>query len=462
MEWRIIMSALLHDKNIEKLYDEIIENIKSYHPSMNMDSVRKAYDYAYEKHLPQKRKSGEAYIIHPLNVALILSRLRLDKETLIAALLHDVVEDTDTTIEEIEDIFGQEIMFLVQGLTKLKEVTYNYKKNELQAVNIKKILWATSKDIRVIIIKLADRLHNMETLEFQSREKQIKIARETLDIYVPIAHHLGISVLKNRLEDLALMYLNEEEYLDISKKMKQFKIDNEYSVVHMVKDINKRVNELGIEVSIEIDYKHIFSIFRKLRKQDIELRDLYDAYAIRIIVDSKRHCYEVMGLLHDMFVPVPGRFKDFIAMPKNNLYQAIHTTLISKEKNLFEVQIMTKEMCNVAKYGVLTSWRYKEDGDSAGEHEEINQYEKLHWLNELLKWQQDISNAEFLDYIKKDLDVFGKKMVCMTNKGDVIELPKAATAIDFAFFIDEEKGSYIDGVKVNGLCQSRRCECHPT
>jgi GTP pyrophosphokinase len=270
-------------------------------------------------------------------------------------------------------------------------------------------------------------------------------------IYVPIAHHLGISVLKNRLEDLALMYLNEEEYLDISKKMKQFKIDNEYSVVHMVKDINKRVNELGIEVSIEIDYKHIFSIFRKLRKQDIDLRDLYDAYAIRIIVDSKRHCYEVMGLLHDMFVPVPGRFKDFIAMPKNNLYQAIHTTLISKEKNLFEVQIMTKEMCNVAKYGVLTSWRYKEDGDSAGEHEEINQYEKLHWLNELLKWQQDISNAEFLDYIKKDLDVFGKKMVCMTNKGDVIELPKAATAIDFAFFIDEEKGSYIDGVKVNGV-----------
>ena len=437
----------------ESLYQELIASVKKYHPSTDISLIEKAYKTADTAHKGQVRKSGEAYIIHPLCVAIILAELELDKETIVAGLLHDVVEDTVMTVEEIASEFSEEIALLVDGVTKLGQLSYDADKVEVQAENLRKMFLAMAKDIRVILIKLADRLHNMRTLKYMTPEKQKEKARETMDIYAPIAQRLGISKIKIELDDLSLKYLEPEAYYDLVHQIAQRKSVRDDYVQSLVEEVKKHIHEAGIPAQIDGRAKHFFSIYKKMKNQDKTLDQIYDLFAIRIIVDSVKDCYAALGVIHEMYKPIPGRFKDYIAMPKPNMYQSLHTTLIGPTGQPFEIQIRTYEMHRTAEYGIAAHWKYKEASNNGGAAAPmtVTEEEKLSWLRQILEWQRDMSdNKEFMSLLKSDLDLFSDTVFCFTPTGDVKNLPNGSTPIDFAYSIHSAVGNKMIGAKVNG------------
>ena len=435
--------------NPEDLYSQLIDLIRLYHPSADVSMIEKAYNLAREAHGGQVRKSGEPYIIHPLCVAIILAELELDKETIVAGILHDVVEDTDYTIEDIAREFSPDVAQLVDGVTKLGQLNYQADKIELQAENLRKMFLAMAKDIRVILIKLADRLHNMRTLKYMTPEKQQEKARETMDIYAPIAQRLGISKVKIELDDLSLKYLEPDVYYDLVEKIALRKTERQEFVTAICKELQDALDEAGVEAHIYGRAKHFFSIYKKMVNQNKTLDQIYDLFAIRIVVHDVKDCYAALGIIHEMYKPIPGRFKDYIAMPKPNMYQSLHTTLMGKNGKPFEIQIRTEEMHKTAEYGIAAHWKYKDASD--GKTPEVQEEEKLSWLRQILEWQQDMSdNREFLNLLKSDLDLFSDSVYCFTPGGDVKTLPKGSTPIDFAYSIHSAIGNRMTGAKVNG------------
>ena len=414
-----------------------------------MGIIRKAYELAKEAHKDQKRKSGEPYLIHPVCVAIILTQLDMDKETIVGGLLHDVIEDTPYTVEDITQMFSAEIALLVDGVTKLTQLNYSADKLDVQAENLRKMFLAMAKDIRVIIIKLADRLHNMRTLQFMKPEKQKEKARETMDIYAPIAHRLGISKVKVELDDLSLQYLEPEAYKELNDKFNHLRVQKETFVKDIMEDVKEHLDEAKIKATIDGRVKHLFSIYRKMVNQNKTLDQIYDLFAIRIIVDTEQQCYTALGIIHEMYKPIPGRFKDYIAMPKPNHYQSLHTTLIGPNGQPFEIQIRTYEMHNTAEYGIAAHWKYKETKGS--EAKVKNDEAKMAWLRQILEWQRDMSdNKEFLSVIKSDLNLFSDSVYCFTPNGDVKTLPAGSTPIDFAYAIHTAVGNKMVGARVNG------------
>lgn len=437
-------------ENPDKLYDMLIARIRKYHPSTDVSMIRKAYDLAREAHGNQFRKSGEPYIVHPLWVSIILANLEMDKETIIAAMLHDVVEDTEISEKEISSDFGEEVALLVDGVTKLGQLSYSSDKLEVQAENLRKMFLAMAKDIRVIIIKLADRLHNMRTLQFMRPEKQREKAKETMDIYAPIAQRLGISRIKTELDDLALKYSQPEVFFDLVDQINARKMEREEFVQQIVEEVAAHLKNAKIRGDVSGRVKHFFSIYKKMVNQDKTVDQIYDLFAVRIIVDSVKDCYAALGVIHEMYTPIPGRFKDYIAMPKPNMYQSLHTTLMSSVGQPFEIQIRTQEMHKTAEYGIAAHWKYKETGDSK-KSVATQEEEKLSWLRQILEWQQDMSdNREFLSLIKGDLDLFAEDVYCFTPQGDVKNLPNGSTPIDFAYVIHSAVGNKMVGARVNG------------
>ena len=432
------------------LYKELIDSVKKYHPSTDISMIEKAYHIADDAHKGQLRKSGEPYIIHPLCVAIILADLELDKESIVAGLLHDVVEDTVMTPEEIKEEFGEEVEVIVDGVTKLTQLSYKVDKVEEQAENLRKMFLAMAKDIRVIMVKLADRLHNMRTLKYMKPEKQKEKARETMEIYAPIAHRLGISKIKVELDDLSLKYLEPEVYYELVEKIALRKSEREQFVQRIVKDVREQMDKAGIKAEIDGRAKHFFSIYKKMVNQEKTLDQIYDLFAVRIIVDTVKDCYAALGIIHEMYKPIPGRFKDYIAMPKQNMYQSLHTTLIGPNGQPFEIQIRTFEMHRTAEYGIAAHWKYKEAANGvkpAAQQEE----EKLSWLRQILEWQRDMSdNREFMGLLKSDLDLFAESVYCFTPAGDVKNLPNGSTPIDFAYSIHSAVGNKMVGARVNG------------
>lgn len=441
-----------------QLYEELILRVRKYHPSTDISLIRKAYSVASEAHQGQVRKSGEPYIIHPLYVAIILADLELDKETIVAGLLHDVVEDTIMTDEEIGEQFGEDVALLVEGVTKLDKLNFHgehanqdkdAEKLERQAENLRKMFLAMAKDIRVILIKLADRLHNMRTLQHMRPEKQQEIARETLDIYSPIAQRLGISKIKVELDDLSLKYLEPEAYYDLVDKIAIRKGERERYIQTIVDEVSVHIKNAGIKAQIDGRIKHFFSIYKKMKNQNKSIDQIYDLFAVRIIVDTVQDCYAALGVIHEMYKPIPGRFKDYIAMPKANMYQSLHTTLIGASGQPFEIQIRTYEMHKAAEYGIAAHWKYKEASD--GKKVETQEEEKLVWLRQILEWQQDLSdNKEFLNLLKDDLNLFSDNVYCFTPTGDVKSLPAGSTPIDFAYSVHSAVGNKMIGARVNG------------
>ncbi|MBS1318115.1 MAG: bifunctional (p)ppGpp synthetase/guanosine-3',5'-bis(diphosphate) 3'-pyrophosphohydrolase [Lachnospiraceae bacterium] len=436
----------------EILYDELIASVRKYHPSTDISMIEKAYKIAYEAHKDQKRKSGEPYIIHPLCVAIILADLELDKETIVAGLLHDVVEDTVMTTEEITEEFGAEVALLVDGVTKLGQLSYSADKVEVQAENLRKMFLAMAKDIRVILIKLADRLHNMRTLKYMKPEKQKEKARETMDIYAPLAQRLGISKIKVELDDLSLKYLEPEVYYDLVEKIALRKTERQKFVDGIVDEVRSHIEKAGIKAQIDGRVKHFFSIYKKMVNQDKTLDQIYDLFAVRIIVDTVKDCYAALGVIHEMYKPIPGRFKDYIAMPKPNMYQSLHTTLIGPGGRPFEIQIRTFEMHRTAEYGIAAHWKYKEASNNGGNVNVSRQEEeKLSWLRQILEWQKDMSDGkEFMSLLKSDLDLFAESVYCFTPAGDVKNLPNGSTPIDFAYSIHSAVGNKMIGARANG------------
>ena len=441
----------MHDfTSPEVLYKELINSVLKYHPSTDISMIEKAYKVASEAHEGQKRKSGEPYIIHPLCVAIILADLELDKETIVAGLLHDAVEDTWMTYEEVEKEFGSEVALLVDGVTKLGQLSYSADKVEVQAENLRKMFLAMAKDIRVILIKLADRLHNMRTLQYMRPEKQQEKARETMDIYAPIAMRLGISKIKVELDDLSLKYLKPDVYYDLVHKVALRKSEREQFVGAIVKEVKKHMDDANIKAQVDGRVKHFFSIYKKMVNQDKTIDQIYDLFAVRILVDTVKDCYAALGVIHEMYKPIPGRFKDYIAMPKPNMYQSLHTTLIGPNGQPFEIQIRTYEMHRTAEYGIAAHWKYKESSDGkapVGKSEE----EKLNWLRQILEWQRDMSdNKECMSLLKNDLDLFADSVYCFTPQGDVKTLPSGSTPVDFAYSVHSAVGNKMVGARVNG------------
>lgn len=445
----------------ESLFEELIESIRRYHPSADLSLVEKAYKVAHEAHKGQVRKSGEEYIIHPLCVAIILSELEMDKETIAAGLLHDVLEDTVMTDREMIDAFGEDVFSLVDGVTKLQHLHLadksqdpkdkNADRLEMQAENLRKMFLAMAKDIRVILIKLADRLHNMRTLKYQSPEAQIRIARETQEIYCPIAQRLGISKIKIELEDLSLKYLEPHAYYDLVEKIAIRKNVREEYINGLVEEVRGYINEAEIKADISGRAKHFFSIYKKMVNQNKTLDQIYDLFAIRIIVDSVKDCYAALGIMHEKYKPIPGRFKDYIAMPKPNMYQSLHTTLIGPSGQPFEIQIRTWEMHRTSEYGIAAHWKYKESNNNVATNTTVTEEEKLSWLRQILEWQRDMSdNKEFMSLLKSDLDLFSDNVFAFTPSGDVKNLPNGSTPIDFAYSIHSAVGNKMVGAKVNG------------
>ncbi len=429
------------------LYKELIKKIKEYHPSEDMTMIEKAYKIADKAHEGQKRKSGEPYIIHPLCVAIILAELELDKETIVAGILHDVVEDTVMTDEEIAKEFSPEIALLVDGVTKLTQLDLSQDKIEIQAENLRKMFLAMAKDIRVILIKLADRLHNLRTLQYQSPAKQIEKARETMDIYAPIAHRLGISKIKIELDDLCMQYLYPDVYAELKQQIDERLSEKEEFIKLMVAEVTEYIRESGIKAEIDGRVKHFFSIYKKMKTQNKTLDQIYDIFALRIKVENVRDCYAALGIIHEKYKPIPGRFKDYIAMPKANMYQSLHTTLIAHGGRPFEIQIRTYEMHKTAEYGIAAHWKYKESGSKSVSKEE----EKMSWLRQILEWQTDTEdNKEFMSFVKTDLDLFQDQVYCFTPGGDVKTLPSGATPIDFAYLVHTAVGNKMVGARVNG------------
>jgi len=442
----------------EQLYRDLIFRVRKYHPSDDISLIEKAYHVAYQAHKDQVRKSGEPYIIHPLYVSIILADLEMDKETIAAGLLHDVVEDTIMTEAEITEQFGAEVALLVDGVTKLQQLQFTSNGDkpdrlEMQAENLRKMFLAMAKDIRVILIKLADRLHNMRTLKYQKPESQQRIARETMEIYAPIAQRLGISRIKVELDDLSLKYLEPEAYYDLVDKIAVRKSVRESYIQSIVDEVSEHINNAGIKAQIDGRVKHFFSIYKKMKNQNKTIDQIYDLFAVRIIVDTVKDCYAALGVIHEMYKPIPGRFKDYIAMPKDNMYQSLHTTLIGNSGQPFEIQIRTYEMHKAAEYGIAAHWKYKEasDGKKEGKKNENSEEEKLTWLRQILEWQRDMSdNREFMNLLKSDLDLFSDSVYCFTPTGDVKNLPAGSTPIDFAYSIHSAVGNKMIGARVNG------------
>ncbi|MBP5197468.1 MAG: bifunctional (p)ppGpp synthetase/guanosine-3',5'-bis(diphosphate) 3'-pyrophosphohydrolase [Lachnospiraceae bacterium] len=445
-------------KSPDALYQDLIDCVRKYHPSDDISLIEKGYKIACEAHKDQVRKSGEPYIVHPLNVAIILAELELDKETIVAGLLHDVVEDTIMTVDDITKEFGDDVALLVDGVTKLEKIPLSQTDNagdhsdsklEMQAVNLRKMFLAMAKDIRVIMIKLADRLHNMRTLKYKSPESQQRIARETLEIYCPIAQRLGISKLKIELDDLSLKYLEPDVYYDLAEKINARKSVREAYISGIVSEVSNHIKNAGIEAKVDGRVKHFFSIYKKMKNQNKTLDQIYDLFAVRIIVNDVKDCYAALGVIHEMYKPIPGRFKDYIAMPKANMYQSLHTTLIGSSGQPFEVQIRTYEMHKAAEYGIAAHWKYKENAD--GKQVETQEEEKLVWLRQILEWQRDMSdNVEFMSLLKNDLDLFADNVYCFTPTGEVKNLPAGSTPIDFAYSIHSAVGNKMIGARVNG------------
>ena len=433
----------------DELYHDLIDHILQYHPSTDISMIEKAYHIASEAHKDQKRKSGEPYIIHPLCVAIILAELEMDKETIVAGILHDVVEDTVMTADEIAKEFSPEVALLVEGVTKLTKLNFSQDKLELQAENLRKMFLAMAKDIRVIIIKLADRLHNLRTMQYQSPQKQIEKSRETMDIYAPIAHRLGISKIKVELDDLSLKYLMPEVYEDLTRQINERITEREAFIASIVQDVQKHIDNANIPAEIDGRVKHFFSIYKKMVNQHKTLDQIYDIFAVRIKVETVRDCYAALGVIHEMYTPIPGRFKDYIAMPKSNMYQSLHTTLIGPSGQPFEIQIRTFDMHRTAEYGIAAHWKYKENmqGSTGEEKEEA----KLAWLRQILEWQQETDdNKEFMSAIKTDLDLFAEQVYCFTPAGDVKNLPSGSTPIDFAYSIHTAVGNRMNGARGDG------------
>ncbi|WP_130836936.1 RelA/SpoT family protein [Lachnoclostridium sp. Marseille-P6806] len=449
----------------EILYRDLIERVRRYHPSDDISLIEKAYHVADKAHEGQLRKSGEPYIIHPLYVAIILADLEMDKETIAAGLLHDVVEDTLFTREEIEEGFGPDVALLVDGVTKLSKLEFakNYnsaadgpdtkektaEQLEYQALNLRKMFLAMAKDIRVILIKLADRLHNMRTLVHQPPEKQQRIAQETLDIYSPIAQRLGISRIKVELDDLSLKYLKPDVYYDLVEKVHERKQERERYVQEIAQEVEDKMRESNIDARVDGRVKHFFSIYKKMVNQGKTLDQIYDLFAVRIIVSTVKDCYAALGVIHEMYTPMPGRFKDYIAMPKPNNYRSLHTTLIGSTGQPFEIQIRTYEMHREAEYGIAAHWKYKEA--SNGAPVDSSEEEKLTWLRQILEWQQDMpDNKTFMDGLKSNLDLFSDDVYCFTPNGEVKTLRAGSTPIDFAYAVHSAVGNRMIGARVNG------------
>lgn len=421
---------------------QFLDSIKSYNPNYDMDLIARAYDVASRMHEGQYRKSGEKYIIHPMAVAKILAELGMDEETIVAGLLHDVIEDTPYTDEELTAEFGDQIDLMVEGVTKLASLKFETKE-ERQAESLRKMFLAMSKDIRVLIIKLADRLHNLRTINYMS-EKQIKNkCQETLDIYAPLASRLGIYTMKFELEDTAMKYLYPKEYAYIAQKVNAKKSERQAMIDKILAEIRETLDDMGLKYETYGRSKHFYSIFRKMRDQHKTIDEIFDLIAVRIIVETVRDCYAVLGAVHTMWTPIPGRFKDYIAMPKPNMYQSLHTTVMGENGSPFEIQIRTYEMHRIAEYGIAAHWKYKEG--ITKDKEEM----KMSWLRQALEWQKDTNNpSEFMDALKVDL--FVNEVYVFTPKGDVMELPAGATPLDFAFKIHTDIGAKCIGAKVNG------------
>ena len=432
----------------EELYSRLIDKIKRYHPSSgDLSAIDKAYNFAKKSHGDQKRKSGEPYIIHPIHTALILADLELDKESIMAGLLHDGMEDTKVTREQMISEFGEEVTDLVDGVTKLTKLDYDADKVEKQAENLRKMFLAMAKDIRVILIKLADRLHNMRTLQYMTPEKQKEKSKETMEIYAPIADRLGISKIKIELDDLALRYLEPEKYKDLVDGVHLRLEHREEFMSQLIAEVAGYIEKAGIKATIDGRVKHYFSIYKKMVNQHKTLDQIYDVFAIRIIVDTVMECYGALGVIHEKYTPVPGRFKDYIAMPKQNMYQSLHTTLIGPNGQPFEIQIRTMEMHKTAEYGIAAHWKYKENITGEGDNEE----QKISWLRQILEWQRDLSdNHEFLNLLKDDLNMFSENVYCFTPNGDLKSLPNGSTPIDFAYSIHSAVGNKMVGARVNG------------
>ena len=421
---------------------EFLQKIEEYNPNYDMDMISRAYDVADEMHRNQLRKSGEEYLIHPVAVAEILAELGMDSETIAAGLLHDVIEDTPYTLEQMEKEFGSEVAELVDGVTKLSALKFE-SKEERQAENLRKMFLAMAKDIRVLIIKLADRLHNLRTINYMTHEKIVEKCQETLDIYAPLASRLGIYSMKMELEDIALKFLEPNAYYDLAEQVSERKGERESAINKVVDEISKALDEIGIEHETYGRSKHFYSIYKKMKYQHKNLDEIFDLMAVRIIVNTVRDCYAALGLVHTMWTPIPGRFKDYIAMPKPNMYQSLHTTVISDSGRPFEIQIRTQEMHRIAEYGIAAHWKYKEG--IASDKEEV----KLSWLRQALEWQKDVNDPkEFMESLKMDL--FSNQVFVFTPQGDVIELPAGATPLDFAFKIHTDVGCKCVGAKVNG------------
>ncbi|MBQ9060741.1 MAG: bifunctional (p)ppGpp synthetase/guanosine-3',5'-bis(diphosphate) 3'-pyrophosphohydrolase, partial [Firmicutes bacterium] len=425
-----------------KKKSEFLDTIKQYNENYDIDMIGRAYDVAEEMHRGQLRKSGEPYLIHPMAVAEILADLGMDEETIVAGLLHDVVEDTPYTKEELVRDFGDEVGLLVDGVTKLGSLKFESKEAR-QVENLRKMFLAMSKDIRVLIIKLSDRHHNLRTINYMSHEKIVEKCQETLDIYAPLAARLGIYSMKMELEDIALKFLEPEAYYDLAEQVSERKEEREDAIESIISRMKTSLDEIGIRYEIYGRSKHFYSIYKKMKFQHKNIDEIFDLMAVRIIVETVRDCYAVLGLVHTMWTPIPGRFKDYIAMPKPNMYQSLHTTVIGDAGRPFEIQIRTYEMHRIAEYGIAAHWKYKEGVQS--DTEEV----KLSWLRQALEWQKDVSDPrEFMESLKMDL--FSSQVFVFTPQGDVIELPAGSTPLDFAFKIHTDVGCKCVGAKVNG------------
>ncbi|HHY64943.1 MAG TPA: bifunctional (p)ppGpp synthetase/guanosine-3',5'-bis(diphosphate) 3'-pyrophosphohydrolase [Clostridiaceae bacterium] len=417
--------------------------IEKYNPDANFGLIEKAYRFSTKAHEGQERVSGDPYIVHPVEVGCILAELEMDESSIAAGILHDTIEDTPYTYDFIKKEFGTEIAELVQGVTKLTRIPYTTKQ-EIQAENFRKMFLAMAKDIRVIIIKLADRLHNMRTLKFMSKEKQLQKARETMEIYAPLAHRLGIHKIKGELEDLSFRYLDDRSYYDLAEKIAKKRREREEYINNIIEEVRKKTEEVGIKATIEGRAKHLYSIYKKMTTQNKTIDQIYDLFAIRLIVDTVKDCYAALGLMHEMFKPMPGRFKDYISMPKPNMYQSLHSTVIGPEGIPFEIQIRTWEMHRVAEVGIAAHWKYKEGGYS-----EKSYAEKLSWLRQMIEWQKEARDPdEFMENLK--IDLFTDEVFVFTPKGDVKNLKAGSTPIDFAYSIHSDIGNRMIGAKVNG------------
>lgn len=425
------------------MIEQLIEKILSYNPDADVEKVREAYDYAEAHHEGQKRNSGEDYIVHPFNVALILAEMNMDVSTIIAGLLHDTIEDTDVTYDDVKERFGEEVAILVEGVTKLKMLTYQTKQ-EKQAENIRKMVLAMAKDIRVVIVKFADRLHNMRTLEYMTPEKKHDKALETIEIYAPLADRLGMSRVKSELEDLSLRYLDPENYYNLVDMVSRRRSEREALIQSLIDDISKQLKRMGIAADINGRPKNFYSIYKKMMKKGKTFEEIYDLQAIRILVDDVKDCYGALGVVHTMYKPIPGRFKDYISMPKQNKYQSLHTTVIDDNGETFEVQIRTWEMHKTAEYGIAAHWKYKEGAKKSTSFDE-----NLTWLRQLLEWQKDLKDPnEFMETLK--VDFFADEVFVFTPNGDVINLPDNSTPIDFAYRVHTAVGNTCVGAKING------------